>query len=91
MRIPLGTVTFHVRPRPSDFQPGSSRRRKKKPAFSHAGVAHSDSHLLAQSAQSGSAQGVKLPFLVEANPDGSEVTTSMPLRYVVPPNVTEVI
>ncbi len=31
-----------------------------------------------------------MPFLVEANPDGSEVTSTLPHRFVVPPNVTEV-
>ncbi len=44
-------------------------------------MAVSDSHL---------GPGSKMPFLVEANPDGSEVTSTLPHRFVVPPNVTEV-
>ena len=32
----------------------------------------------------------RLPCLFETNPDGSDITHTLPRRFVVPPNVTEV-
>ena len=44
--------------------------------------------------ESGLTEASRLPFLFEVNPDGTEMMPgagpSLPLRFVIPPNVTEV-
>ena len=80
-----GSITFHVRKRPIDAQ---TRRRKKKQGqfFNDA-----QGQLLSQ-------DGLRIssgpPYLLEMNPDGSEINHSIqnviPQRFKISPNVTEV-
>lgn len=75
-----GVLTFHIRRRPPDYQP---RKRKKKPA-------DFDSKT---SAPEDPVNGSKvLPFLVEVNPDGSEISRPnvAARRHYLYMNVTEV-
>ncbi|TRY77377.1 hypothetical protein TCAL_03845 [Tigriopus californicus] len=77
-----GTVTFHVRPKPSDFFP---RKRKKKPMYQ--GGAVSDSVL----PRNDDLAMNSVPFLVETNPDGSEnLRGGAPFKFPIPTNVTKV-
>ena len=88
---------FHVRRRPADQQ---ARRRKKKLSGSSGGAANSSSsstinrsnHPDGGMNQSDDDRSM-LPFLLELNPDGSEVRqggVGVVRRHVLPPTVTEV-
>ncbi|XP_054164184.1 afadin-like [Oppia nitens] len=74
-----GVLTFHIRRRPADYQP---RKKKKKPkqikGEMEAGFTKYDESL------------EKLPYLVETNPDGSEITKGMPKKHYLYVNMTEV-
>ena len=74
-----GVLTFHIRRRPADYQP---RKKKKKPkqikGEMEAGYTKYDEAL------------ERLPYLSEANPDGSEITKGMPKKHYLYVNVTEV-
>jgi afadin len=63
-----GSITFHVRKRPADYQP-RKRKKKKDPSLneSHANYA-------GPGAQS-------LPMFLEINPDGSEIRNATPSQY----------
>jgi afadin len=70
---------FHIRRKPADFYP---RKRKKKPMMKEFA---SESALMAEERS--------LPFLLEMNPDGSDIGPSqgrMPQRFRLSPNMTEV-
>ncbi|XP_022253021.1 afadin-like isoform X2 [Limulus polyphemus] len=73
-----GSLTFHIKQRPTDYQP---RKRKKKQVHTKD---NSDS-----SSQSDDSIG-QMPYLSEINPDLSEVLHGKPKRYPLFPNVTEV-
>uniref|UniRef100_T1IU86 Afadin n=1 Tax=Strigamia maritima TaxID=126957 RepID=T1IU86_STRMM len=70
-----GSITFHIRRRPADYQP---RKRKKKPKtgmemdYRYDEVAE------------------KMPYFLELNPDGSEISNGVPHRHYLHFNVTEV-
>jgi afadin len=74
-----GVLTFHIRRRPSDYQP---RKKKKKPkqikGEMDAGYTKYDEAL------------ERLPYLSETNPDGSEITRGMPKKHYLYVNMTEV-
>lgn len=74
-----GVLTFHIRRRPSDYQP---RKKKKKPkqikGESDAGYTKYDEAL------------ERLPYLFETNPDGSEISRGVPKKHYLYVNVTEV-
>ena len=74
-----GVLTFHIRRRPSDYQP---RKKKKKPkqikGEAEAGYTKYDEAL------------ERLPYLFETNPDGSEITRGVPKKHYLYVNVTEV-
>lgn len=72
-----GTLTFHVRRRPADYQP---RKRKKKPKPTKGDL--ENSYRYEDSFE-------KLPYLMELNPDGSEVQGA-PKKHRLYLNVTEV-
>lgn len=91
-----GVLTFHIRRRPHDYQP---RKRKKKPYESSA-VDESVAASPATSAAA-SAKTMMLPFLIEVNPDGSDISPpvragaqqgngQLPRRHYLYMNVTEV-
>ncbi|XP_026295554.1 putative uncharacterized protein DDB_G0282133 isoform X5 [Apis mellifera] len=69
-----GSIMFHVRRRPSDYVP---RKRKKKPSgkWNELDCRYEDE---------------RLPFLLELNPDGSEIPNGAGVRHRLQPNVTEV-
>lgn len=73
-----GSVMFHIRRRPVDYQP---RKRKKKPKSAKGdldgGYPYGDGP-------------ERLPFFLELNPDGSEITSGSPKKYILHLNVTEV-
>ncbi|XP_058804734.1 afadin-like isoform X2 [Phymastichus coffea] len=69
-----GSIMFHVRRRPADYVP---RKRKKKPAGKWNELEHRY-------------EDERLPFLLELNPDGSEVSSGAGVRHRLQPNVTEV-
>ncbi|XP_076386957.1 adherens junction formation factor afadin isoform X12 [Megachile rotundata] len=69
-----GSIMFHVRRRPADYVP---RKRKKKPSGKWNELDHRY-------------EDERLPFLVELNPDGSEVPNGAGARHRLQPNVTEV-
>jgi afadin len=71
-------VTFHIRRKPADFH---LRKRKKKPTMKEFA---SESALMAEE---------RLPFLLEMNPDGSDISPSqgrVPQRFHLSPNMTEI-
>lgn len=74
-----GTLTFHIRRRPADYQP---RKRKKHPkqikGELEAGYTKYDESL------------ERLPYLLELNPDGSEVARGFPKKHYLYLNVTEI-
>ena len=85
-----GTITFHVRAKPTDFYP---RKRKKKPGMKDMQSADSAA-LLNQQQQK---QLEALPFFFEVNQDGSEISSSAgtqhpppPQKFIISLNVTEV-
>lgn len=65
---------FHVRRRPADYVP---RKRKKKPAGKWNELEHRY-------------DDERLPFLLELNPDGTEIANGSGVRHRLQPNVTEV-
>lgn len=65
---------FHVRRRPNDYVP---RKRKKKPAGKWSELDHRY-------------EDERLPFLVELNPDGTDIPNGTGVRHRLQPNVTEV-
>ncbi|XP_076626504.1 adherens junction formation factor afadin isoform X3 [Colletes latitarsis] len=69
-----GSIMFHVRRRPADYVP---RKRKKKPS----GKWNEFDHRY---------EDERLPFLLELNPDGSDVPNGAGIRHRLQPNVTEV-
>ncbi|XP_066594472.1 uncharacterized protein cno isoform X2 [Prorops nasuta] len=69
-----GSIMFHVRRRPADYVP---RKRKKKPTGKWNELDHRY-------------EDERLPFLLELNPDGTEVPSGAGVRYRLQPNVTEV-
>ncbi|XP_054007820.1 afadin isoform X7 [Hylaeus anthracinus] len=69
-----GSIMFHVRRRPADYVP---RKRKKKPS----GKWNEFDHRY---------EDERLPFLLELNPDGSDVPNGAGTRHRLQPNVTEV-
>ncbi|XP_076371722.1 afadin-like [Tachypleus tridentatus] len=73
-----GSLTFHIKRRPMDYQP---RKRKKKQMYSKD---NSDS-----SSQSDDSVG-QMPCLLEINPDMSDILHGKPKKYPLYPNVTEV-
>ncbi|XP_025158931.1 uncharacterized protein LOC105186790 isoform X3 [Harpegnathos saltator] len=70
----LGSIMFHVRRRPADYMP---RKRKKKPAGKWNELDHRY-------------EDERLPFLLELNPDGSDIPNGAGVRHRLQPNVTEV-
>lgn len=74
-----GVLTFHIRRRPADYQP---RKRKKKPkqikGEIEAGFTKYDQAL------------ERLPYLLETNPDGSEIIRGTPKKHYLYLNVTEI-
>lgn len=92
---------FHVRRRPADSHSQAARRRKKKLSGSGS---QSGNNANANSSNTGSisrlgelaspdqdAEQRTLPYLVELNPDGSEVRQGNQIRrHFVSPTVTEV-
>ena len=73
-----GSVTFHIRRKPADFH---TRKRKKKPMMKDFA---SESALMTED---------RLPFLLEMNPDGSDINRAqgrMPHRLRIAPNLTEI-
>ncbi|XP_043199321.1 afadin-like isoform X3 [Amphibalanus amphitrite] len=74
-----GSIMFHVRRRPNDYQP---RKRKKLPnqPSTPSEVDHSYR----------GTDEASLPFLLELNADGSDVRHQAPRRYSLRLNVTEV-
>ena len=85
-----GVLTFHIRRRPSDFQP---RKRKKKPGQMMDSSAASDTNSITKSTIEDNVNGSKvLPFLVEVNPDGTEIIRPniTPRKHFLYMNVTEV-
>ncbi|CAG0912478.1 unnamed protein product [Notodromas monacha] len=73
-----GSITFHVRKRPADYQP-RKRKKKKEPSLNE-----SQATLVPPGTPS------SLPMFLEINPDGSEVRSGSPTRYFLQLNVTEV-
>ncbi|XP_024887930.1 afadin isoform X12 [Temnothorax curvispinosus] len=69
-----GSIMFHVRRRPADYMP---RKRKKKPAGKWNELDHRY-------------EDERLPFLLELNPDGSDIPNGAGVRHRLQPNVTEV-
>ncbi|KAL0130786.1 hypothetical protein PUN28_002418 [Cardiocondyla obscurior] len=69
-----GSIMFHVRRRPADYMP---RKRKKKPAGKWNELDHRY-------------EDERLPFLLELNPDGSDIPNGGGVRHRLQPNVTEV-
>ncbi|XP_048505852.1 afadin isoform X11 [Athalia rosae] len=69
-----GSIMFHVRRRPADYVP---RKRKKKPAGKWSDLDHRY-------------EDERLPFLLELNPDGTEISSGGGVRHRLQPNVTEV-
>ncbi|XP_025263264.1 uncharacterized protein LOC105253569 isoform X5 [Camponotus floridanus] len=69
-----GSIMFHVRRRPADYMP---RKRKKKPAGKWNELDHRY-------------EDERLPFLLELNPDGSDIPNGAGARHRLQPNVTEV-
>ncbi|XP_018360245.1 PREDICTED: afadin isoform X1 [Trachymyrmex cornetzi] len=69
-----GSIMFHVRRRPADYMP---RKRKKKPAGKWNELDHKY-------------EDERLPFLLELNPDGSDIPNGAGVRHRLQPNVTEV-
>jgi afadin len=65
---------FHVRRRPADYVP---RKRKKKPTGKWNELEHRY-------------EDEKLPFLLELNPDGTDIVSGAGVRHRLQPNVTEV-
>ncbi|XP_037088487.1 afadin-like [Pollicipes pollicipes] len=74
-----GSIMFHVRRRPSDYQP---RKRKKIP--SQPAVASDVDHSYRGHDEA------SLPFLEELNADGTDIRHAAPRRYSLRLNVTEV-
>ncbi|KAG1681978.1 Afadin [Nymphon striatum] len=74
-----GVLTFHVRRRPADYQP---RKRKKKPKQTK--------ELEQQSYQFDEFVADHMAFLLELNPDGSDITNGLPKKHFLHPNMTEV-
>ncbi|KPM10158.1 Afadin-like protein [Sarcoptes scabiei] len=75
-----GVLTFHIRRRPPDYQP---RRRKKKIGSNNLdGVAVDETE----------ADSRNLPYLLEVNPDGSEIFMKdyVPKHYYLNLNVIEI-
>ncbi|XP_031778408.1 afadin isoform X10 [Nasonia vitripennis] len=70
-----GSIMFHVRRRPADYVP---RKRKKKPA----GKWNELEHIRYEDE--------RLPFLLELNPDGTDISSGAGVRHRLQPNVTEV-
>lgn len=73
-----GTITFHIRRRPADYQP---RKRKKKPKMKgelDAGFNKFDKIL------------DKVPYLVEVNPNGTEIQGTAAKRYYLYMNLIEI-
>ena len=71
-------MTFHIRRKPADFH---LRKRKKKPTMKEFA---SESALMTEE---------RLPFLLEMNPDGSDISPNqgrVPQRFHLPPNMTEI-
>ncbi|CAG0915142.1 unnamed protein product [Notodromas monacha] len=73
-----GSITFHVRKRPADYQP-RKRKKKKEPSLNE-----SQTTLVPPGTPS------SLPMFLEINPDGSEMRSGSPTRYFLQLNVTEV-
>ncbi|KAK2577436.1 hypothetical protein KPH14_003543 [Odynerus spinipes] len=69
-----GSIMFHVRRRPADYVP---RKRKKKPSGKWNELDHRY-------------EDERLPFLLELNPDGTDIPNGAGVRYRLQPNVTEV-
>ncbi|XP_018047777.1 PREDICTED: afadin isoform X3 [Atta colombica] len=69
-----GSIMFHVRRRPADYMP---RKRKKKPAGKWNELDHKY-------------EDERLPFLLELNPDSSDIPNGAGVRHRLQPNVTEV-
>ncbi|XP_018357090.1 PREDICTED: afadin isoform X2 [Trachymyrmex septentrionalis] len=69
-----GSIMFHVRRRPADYMP---RKRKKKPTGKWNELDHKY-------------EDERLPFLLELNPDGSDIPNGAGVRHRLQPNVTEV-
>ncbi|XP_018300950.1 uncharacterized protein cno [Mycetomoellerius zeteki] len=69
-----GSIMFHVRRRPADYMP---RKRKKKPSGKWNELDHKY-------------EDERLPFLLELNPDGSDIPNGAGVRHRLQPNVTEV-
>ncbi|XP_043275722.1 uncharacterized protein cno isoform X2 [Venturia canescens] len=69
-----GSIMFHVRRRPADYVP---RKRKKKPAGKWGEYDHRY-------------EDERLPFLLELNPDGTDIPNGTGVRHRLQPNVTEV-
>ncbi|XP_015126896.1 afadin isoform X7 [Diachasma alloeum] len=69
-----GSIMFHVRRRPADYVP---RKRKKKPAGKWSEFDHRY-------------EDERLPFLLELNPDGTEIPGGAGVKHRLQPNVTEV-
>lgn len=100
---PTGPVMFHVRRRPADSNSQAARRRKKKLSGSGSQGGNNQN---ANSSNTGSISRLgggelaspdqdpeqrTLPYLVELNPDGSEVRQGNQVRrHFVSPTVTEV-
>ncbi|XP_023710210.1 uncharacterized protein LOC111865986 isoform X4 [Cryptotermes secundus] len=75
-----GSIMFHVRRRPADYHP---RKRKKKPQQKW----NKGSELMEYRYEDGYD---RLPFFLELNPDGTDITNGTPKRHRLHPNVTEV-
>ncbi|XP_011311606.1 afadin isoform X2 [Fopius arisanus] len=69
-----GSIMFHVRRRPADYVP---RKRKKKPAGKWSEFDHRY-------------EDERLPFLLELNPDGTDIPSGAGVKHRLQPNVTEV-
>ncbi len=97
-----GPVMFHVRRRPADSNSQAARRRKKKLSGSGStGGGNASTSTINRLAVAGGGPGGdaaspedpsdRLPYLVELNPDGSEVRQgNQTRRHVIAPTVTEV-
>lgn len=91
-----GVLTFHIRRRPSNFQP---RKKKKKPgqfdSFDPTMMSREEAMgAINGSGSSNAAATTKMwPYLMEVNPDGTDVnhsTTAPSRRHFLYQNVTEI-
>ncbi|KAG8238213.1 hypothetical protein J437_LFUL018257, partial [Ladona fulva] len=92
-----GSIMFHVRRRPADYHP---RKRKKKPQqqVGHKGGAKGGGMMIGENGVGNDSLDYRryedsydrLPFLLELNPDGTDIVNGIPKRHRLQLNVTEV-